>query len=99
MHKVIVIAFLLSFVGCSGCKDCNQVYNPVQPGYPCGTRAHACSENPLSCCWNTDVCGGRPDWPNCAEGRCCYVGDDYRVAPASSEAPVLVPTIQWTPGG
>jgi hypothetical protein len=30
--------------------------NPVMEGYPCGTRAHACSIEPLSCCFNYELC-------------------------------------------
>ena len=97
MRKILLLAMLLSFAGCTRCSDCNKVNNPVSPDYPCGTRAHPCTLTPLTCCWNTDVCGGRPDWPGCPAGMCCYVGDDYGAVPASSAPPVRGPTAQWAP--
>jgi hypothetical protein len=63
-----------------GCRNCNQVNNPVSKDYPCGTRAHACSITPLECCWNGEICGGQP---GCPPDMCCYVGE----SPAGSEMP------------
>jgi len=73
MNRVIV---LWLFLGMSGCATCGQNDNPVSPDYPCGTRAHACSVNPLMCCWNSSVCGGQVG-SGCQEGFCCYAGEDY----------------------
>ena len=82
---ILVIVTMLS----TGCGQCNEVQNPVQPGYPCGTRAHACSVEPLSCCWNNFDCGGTI--LSCPPGRCCYAGG-YGAGQdgGASEA-------QWTP--
>lgn len=35
---------------------CSPAPNPVSKDYPCGTRAHACSTKPLTCCWNFEEC-------------------------------------------
>lgn len=61
------------------CACSQAVPNPVSPDYPCGTRSHVCSKNPLMCCWNSEVCGG-PVGTGCPAGYCCYIGDDYGAA-------------------
>ena len=35
---------------------CSPATNPISKEYPCGTRAHACSTKPLTCCWNFEEC-------------------------------------------
>jgi hypothetical protein len=81
-----------------GCKDFNKIHNPVAPGYPCGTRAHACSLTPLTCCWNGEVCGGQPG-SGCPDGMCCFVGD--RMSTPQSETDAGTPETknfqQWSP--
>ena len=63
-----MLAVALVAAQCSGTPS-----NPVSPQYPCGTRAHACSVSPLSCCWNGEVCGG--EFLSCPVGMCCYDGE------------------------
>ena len=35
---------------------CSPATNPISKEYPCGTRAHACSSKPVTCCWNFEEC-------------------------------------------
>lgn len=66
--------------------------NPVSKEYPCGTRAHACSTEPLMCCWNGETCGGQPG-SGCQPGMCCYGGDYFSATRGDASAPVQ----QWQP--
>lgn len=90
---------LILIAGCSGSK-CNEPYNPTSKDYPCGTRAHPCSIQPLMCCWNNEVCGG-PVGTGCPAGMCCYVGDDYVTLSPSGSAEVPRPNTkpQWNAAG
>lgn len=83
---------LLALASCgASCSSCLHVENPVEPGYPCGTRAHACSLEPLACCWRGEVCGGKPG-SGCPAGYCCYVGEYYSATSPSSVPPeVTIP--------
>jgi hypothetical protein len=97
MQIILLLAAILTL---SGCKDCNKVENPVSPDYPCGTQAHICSLKPLSCCWNSEVCGGLVG-TGCPAGMCCFVGEDffYTAAPkASGSAPKTAPVPSAMPG-
>jgi len=67
--------FALLLVVFAGCSALTRIENPVSPGYPCGTRAHACSVEPLTCCWNGEVCGA--EGTSCPAGACCYRGESY----------------------
>lgn len=86
------ILALLCVLFC-GCAPCTPPPNPVSPEYPCGTRAHACSTAPLSCCWNTEVCGGEIG-SGCPVGYCCYGGDSFG---AQRDGGSHSPTKQWPP--
>lgn len=92
MRVAIFACTAVLLAACS--KDCSQINNPVTPDYPCGTRAHACSTNPLMCCLNTDVCGG-PIGSGCPAGMCCYIGDDYGAGPRPSAQPGARSEPQW----
>lgn len=95
--KLVAALALVCLTGCAGCKDCNKAHNPVSPDHPCGTRAHACSTNPLMCCWNSEVCGG-PVGTGCPAGMCCALGDDYSVSPNPSAKPGANMSAQWSIG-
>lgn len=82
MKLLLTTLLVLCCCGCAGCKDCNQVNNPVSKDYPCGTRAHACSVQPLMCCWNNEVCGGAVG-TGCPAGMCCYVGEGFSASPSA----------------
>ena len=72
MRSSIYPLALLLLASCH--SDCNQINNPVSKDYPCGTRAHACSMQPLMCCWNSEVCG-TDSGNGCPKGMCCATGD------------------------
>lgn len=81
MHiGTMAVAFLMLGAQCGGPPP-----NPRSPEYPCGTRAHACSQEPLSCCWNSEVCGGQPG-SGCPAGMCCYGGDSLAKTPGDAGA-------------
>ena len=61
MKRLLLIVGVL-IVSCGGWS------NPVSPEYPCGTRAHQCSNG--ACCWNGQDCG-RPDTYSCPKDMCC----------------------------
>jgi hypothetical protein len=87
-------ALLAICVFAAGCGACNQpVANPVSPDYPCGTRAHACSAKPLSCCWNSEVCGGEVG-SGCPAGSCCYAGETLATGKDGGAGPA---SKQWSP--
>ncbi|MFA4971382.1 MAG: hypothetical protein WC683_02130 [bacterium] len=87
----LALVLLCTFV--CGCGNCNPVHNPVSSEYPCGTRAHACSTAPLSCCWNDLVCGGEVG-SGCPAGMCCYGGDSFAARQDGGNA---APSRQWQP--
>ena len=72
---IVLVGFvmLIALIAMQGCSYLTRIDNPVQPGYPCGTRGIVCSESPLSCCWSGDICGAKGT--SCPEDACCYVGD------------------------
>jgi len=75
MNRLMMLVIVLALPSCQW----NEANNPVSPSYPCGTRAHACSVEPLSCCWNGYDCGAAGT--SCPAGMCCFVGDDYGASP------------------
>jgi hypothetical protein len=97
--KFIGLVLVTLIVGCSGCKDCNKGDNPITKDYPCGQRAHACSVQPLTCCWNSQVCGG-PAGTGCPPAMCCYVGESDMASPSASPsaAPGAKQEPQWSLG-
>lgn len=85
--KALRFIGMMLLLALSACGQCNEIHNPVQPGYPCGTRMHECSDG--GCCWNNEDCGG--DVPGCPEGLCCYRGDTFSAKPPSSSDAPLTP--------
>ena len=79
------LLLLLLVASCAGWTTAD---NPVSQDYPCGTRAHACSIQPLECCWNGTICGNA-ELSGCPIDSCCYEGDEL----AAHKAPVK----KWTP--
>lgn len=67
--------------------------NPRSPEYPCGTRAHACATAPLSCCWDSQVCGGQVG-SGCPAGMCCYAGEGF-MSSRNDDAGKIAPEKQW----
>lgn len=88
MTNKLMLVLLVLLAGCWN----SDVNNPVSPEYPCGTRAHACSMSPLSCCWNFQYCGAAGN--RCPADMCCFDGD--RATADGSDAG-KDPTEQWTP--
>lgn len=94
VSPVLILIALVVALGCG--RDCNIVDNPVSKDYPCGTRAHPCQLNPLTCCWNNAVCGG-PVGSGCPEGYCCFVGDDDSSFAAVRDAGTVKAVPQFSP--
>jgi hypothetical protein len=93
MRRFVLVASILLL---TACKNCTSVNNPVSPDYPCGTRGHVCSTNPLSCCWVGDDCGGTL---GCPRDMCCFAGTAaaYSSAQPISSSESTKPSPQWKP--
>ena len=69
------LLLLLLVASCAGWTTAD---NPVSQDYPCGTRAHACTGTPLTCCWNGSICGSAK-LSGCPDDMCC--ADDSEQVP------------------
>jgi hypothetical protein len=85
MKRLLVAIALVAAVVVTSCRGSDIINPPTGPGtvYPCGVWGIECPDH--SCCPQGHICGGyRGNFTTCPEGYCCYRGDPWPGASAST---------------